>query len=66
MSEKKLLIEKEPGSTLFRIRWEGGGQVPALLAGGFTSVKFAEEQIALWKEQTQRTTEVAHSDKNRK
>lgn len=66
MSEKQLLIEQAPGSTLLRIRWEGGGQVPALLSGQFTSVKAAEDQIALWKDQTKRAPEVARSDKQRK
>lgn len=66
MSEKQLLIEQAPGSTLLRIRWGGGGQIPAMLAGQFTSVRAAEEQIALWKDQTKRTPDVARSDKQRK
>jgi hypothetical protein len=59
MSEKNLRIERDPSSLLYRIKWEGGGQIPDLLQGQYTSVAKAEEQIARWKSQTSRTPAVS-------
>lgn len=58
MSEKNLRIERDQKTLLYRIKWEGGGQLPDLLQGQYTSVAKAEEQIARWKSQTSRTPAV--------
>lgn len=45
---KQLRIEKIEASTLVRVAWTGGGEVPDALKGGFTSRTEAEAAIARW------------------
>lgn len=45
---KNLVIEQVPQSTLCRIRWEGGGEVPAKLSGEFTNPVVAKQFIDAW------------------
>lgn len=46
---KELRVEKVEASTLVRIAWTGGGEVPDDLKGFFTSRVEAERAIARWK-----------------
>lgn len=45
---KKLRIEPVPASTLLRIAFEGGGEVPDALKGHFTTRTIAEAFIRDW------------------
>lgn len=45
---KKLRIEAVPNSTLVRIAYEGGGEVPDGLKGHFTTETIARQFIAAW------------------
>jgi hypothetical protein len=45
-SDKALRIyQSDVNYTLYEIRWEGGGQVPAVLKGQFTSPSLAQKKI---------------------
>lgn len=46
---KELRVEKVESSTLVRIAWAGGGEVPDALKGSFTSRTEAERAIERWK-----------------
>lgn len=46
---KALRIEPVPASTLVRIAWTGGGEVPDELKGAYTSRANAQLAIAAWK-----------------
>jgi hypothetical protein len=48
-NERSLRIEKVPASTLVRIAWNGGGEVPQSLQGSFTSHAAARQAIEVWK-----------------
>lgn len=48
MSTRTLRIEPVPASTLCRIVWNGGGEVPAVLSGHFTSPAAAKMHIDSW------------------
>lgn len=45
---KPLLVEHIPGSPHYRIRFEGGGELPAMLDGAFTSPTDAKRAIEVW------------------
>lgn len=45
---KALRIESVPASTLVRIAWTGGGEVPDELKGSYTSRTNAKLAIAAW------------------
>lgn len=45
---KTLEIEGVPNSALVRIKWQGGGELPAELRGNFTSASYAKARIAEW------------------
>jgi hypothetical protein len=38
MTAKALKIVRVPNAPHYEVRWEGGGEVPAILQGTFTSV----------------------------
>lgn len=46
---RSLRIEKVPATTLVRIVWNGGGEVPAVLSGNYTSALQARFAIESWK-----------------
>lgn len=46
---RSLRIEKVPATTLYCIKWNGGGEVPAMLSGNYTSQHAAKLAIAVWK-----------------
>lgn len=46
---RSLRIEKVPATTLVRIAWNGGGEVPNALSGTYTSHASAKLAIAVWK-----------------
>jgi hypothetical protein len=49
MTEKRSLrVEKVPASTMLKIAWNGGGEVPPGLQGHFTSHFEAKAAIANW------------------
>lgn len=55
MSDKRSLrIEKVPASTLVKIAWNGGGEVPAELSGTYTSYHSANMAIEVWKSNNKR------------
>jgi len=43
--KKNLIVMRKEGTTLWRIGFEGGGEVPQKLAGLYTSTKVAEQAI---------------------
>lgn len=45
---KQLRIEKVEASTLVRIAWTGGGEVPDALKGGYTNRTEAQAAINRW------------------
>lgn len=45
---KQLRVEKVEASTLVRIAWTGGGEVPDALKGSYTSRAEAELAISRW------------------
>ncbi len=45
---KALIIEPVPQSTLVKIRWRGGGEVPAVLDGTYTSAILAKRAVNTW------------------
>lgn len=51
-------IEPVPSSSLVRIVWEGGGEMPAKLSGGYTTPAKAKEAIAAWTDEQGREVEV--------
>jgi hypothetical protein len=51
---RTLRIEKVPATTLYCIRWNGGGEVPAMLAGSYTNQAAAKQAIEVWKSQSGR------------
>lgn len=58
-NSKSLRIEKVPASTLLCIKWNGGGEVPAVLSGTYTSYYAANQAIKAWlAEQGDREVEV--------
>lgn len=46
---KNFLIRQREGTTLFNISYEGGGEVPAELAGLYTTEQLAEAAVARYK-----------------
>ncbi len=48
-TSRSLRIEKVPATTLLRIVWNGGGEVPAPLTGTYTSHTMARQAIEVWK-----------------
>lgn len=46
---RSLRIEKVPSTTLYCIKWNGGGEVPADLSGYYTTTGAAQEAINIWK-----------------
>lgn len=46
---RSLRIEKVPSTTLYCIKWNGGGEVPAELAGHYTTTYAAQQAINIWK-----------------
>lgn len=59
MTDKRTLrIEKVPASTLLRIVWNGGGEVPAALSGSYTSHLSAETAIKAWMAANDREVEI--------
>lgn len=52
---RSLRIEKVPATTLVRVVWNGGGEVPAVLSGTYTSPLAAKRAIEVWKAQSGRT-----------
>ena len=59
MSEQRSLrIEQAPASSLVRIVWNGGGEVPAALQGTYTTPTAAKQAIAVWEAQNKRSVEV--------
>ncbi len=55
MSEKRTLrIEKVPATSLLCIRWNGGGEVPAMLSGNYTSHAAAKQAIKVWQSLAER------------
>lgn len=64
---KNLVIEKVPQSTLCRIKWEGGGELPEQLKGEFTNSAVAKVFIASWLSQNpDREVEVLVPDQEQK
>lgn len=55
MTEKTLRIERDPASTLWRIKWDNGGELPSELGGAYTSPVVAQARIDAWKAQNVRT-----------
>lgn len=55
---KNLRIESDPGSALVRIAFEGGGEVPDMLKGLYTSPADAQRAIEVWKASGGRDVEV--------
>lgn len=55
MTEKTLRIEREPASTLWRIKWDNGGELPPELVGAYTSPTIAQAHIDAWKAKNTRT-----------
>lgn len=51
---RSLRIEKVPATTLVCIKWNGGGEVPAVLSGTYTSHAAAKLAIDVWKAQNGR------------
>lgn len=45
---KQLVIEKVEASTLVRIVWTGGGEVPDALKGSYTTRAEAQRAIVRW------------------
>lgn len=45
---RSLRIERVPATTLVCIKWNGGGEVPALLSGNYTSHAAAKQAIVSW------------------
>lgn len=59
MTEKRSLkIEKVPATTLVCIKWNGGGEVPAMLTGNYTSPAAAKQAIRVWESLNEREVEV--------
>lgn len=46
---RSLRIEKVPATTLVRVVWNGGGEVPGVLSGTYTSHAAAKLAIDVWK-----------------
>lgn len=63
MSKKRLIVEQVPGSTLHRLKWEGGGELPHSLKGSYTSVKEAQHAIARWEADENREVEMLEAYK---
>lgn len=42
---KELQVVKEVNSSLYRIKFEGGGELPKALSGRYTSTKLAQDAI---------------------
>lgn len=56
---RSLRIEKVPSSTLLCIKWNGGGEIPGVLSGTYTSYHAANQAIKAWlAEQSEREVEV--------
>ena len=55
---RSLRIEKVPATTLVCIKWNGGGEVPAVLSGTYTSVSLAQKAIDIWKATNDRDVEI--------
>ena len=59
MSEQRSLrIEQVPASTLVRIAWNGGGELPEELKGHFTTPAEAKKAILNWEAKAKRGVEV--------
>lgn len=48
MAQRSLRIENAPGTALLQVAWNGGGELPAALAGLFTSAPEAQRVIDAW------------------
>lgn len=57
-NSKSLRIEKVPASTLLCIKWNGGGEIPAVLSGTYTSYQTAKQAINAWMADNDRDVEV--------
>lgn len=55
---RSLRIEKVPATTLVRIAWNGGGEVPDELKGHYTSPLAAKQAIAVWTSKAEREVEI--------
>lgn len=54
MANKTLRIEPVPASTMVRIAWNGGGQLPPELEGSWTNTKMAQQAITAWATKNER------------
>lgn len=55
MSERRTLrVESVPASTLVKLAWNGGGELPEALKGFYTSHKEATKAIDAWVAQNDR------------
>lgn len=61
MSIRSLRIEKVPSTTLYCIKWNGGGEIPKELSGTYTSMHLAREAMDIWKKQNDRVEVVEES-----
>lgn len=55
---RSLRIEKVPAAALYCIKWNGGGEVPAVLSGHYTSPLAAQQAIDAWAASAEREVEV--------
>lgn len=46
VTKRELIIVATPASTLLHVEWDGGGEVPDMLKGQFTSPMEAQNAIA--------------------
>lgn len=59
MSEQRSLrIEQVPASTLVRIAWNGGGELPEELKGYYTTPAEAKKAIQSWEAKSKRSVDV--------
>lgn len=58
MSKRQLRIEKVPASTLVRVAWEGGGELPKVLKSEYTSPTAAQNAINAWMASENREVEM--------
>lgn len=43
--KRKLVVAKLPQGQMYKIQWEGGGELPASLTGRFNRIRHAEKAI---------------------
>jgi hypothetical protein len=62
MVAKALKIVRVPNAPHYEVRWEGGGEVPAILQGTFTSVMDAMNHITVWEDTREKDEPVEVKD----